>query len=171
MPAYSFKERFIPMILNGTKSQTIRTRRRHPAKVGDTLYLYFGLRTKYVRKLREETCIKTHSIAIDDTGAIPYIIVYDTLLDKQELEIASRWPTHPDIWLDRPEATKLTGAAADLFAWKDGFRPEGSTEQKPEGAFLLMLRFWKQTHQLPWAGDIIYWEASNNIVTNETHSV
>ncbi len=49
MPAYSFKERFVPFILDGTKTQTVRSRRRHPAKPGDTLYLYSGLRTKYCK--------------------------------------------------------------------------------------------------------------------------
>src|SRR4051812_30290134 len=71
MPAYSFKERFIPMILDGTKRQTIRKRRlKGFAKIGDTLYLYFGLRTKFCRKLGEEICTDVRTIHISAKGEV-----------------------------------------------------------------------------------------------------
>ena len=52
------------------------------------------------------------------------------------------------------------GSLHDLnkFAWSDGFRPVGSTAEQPVGAAELMLRFWKQTHELPFEGVVIYWK-------------
>lgn len=48
MPAYNFKERFVAAIKRGEKNQTIRKTSKR-AKVGDTAYLYTGLRTKKCR--------------------------------------------------------------------------------------------------------------------------
>jgi len=47
-----FKEK----VLNGTKRQTVRKLRKHPIKVGDTLYLYWKLRTKECAKLLVTKC-------------------------------------------------------------------------------------------------------------------
>jgi hypothetical protein len=128
MPAYSFKERFVPMILDGSKCQTIRANRKGRqghAKPGDTVYLYFGMRTKWCRKLGEGICSQIDPIKITDGG----------------IYIAGM----PDNF-------------TDMFAWLDGFRPEGSTFVKSEGSFELILRFWRQTHSLPFEGTIIHWE-------------
>ena len=51
----------------------------------------------------------------------------------------------------------LLGNDKDHFAWDDGFRPDGATRLNPTGAFELMMRFWKQTHELPFIGDLIKW--------------
>ncbi len=151
MPAYSFKERFVPFVVNGSKPHTIRSIRKNRAKKGDTLYLYFGLRTKYVRKLREEVCNNAISINIDEIFGI---VLYDHLLSKQEEEIALINPTD-----HRLGATKiLSSIERDQLAWYDGFRPDGSSESQPYGSYNLMLRFWRQTHALPFVGDIIYWQ-------------
>lgn len=58
MPAYNFQKQFVPMILDGSKAQTIRRRRKHPTKAGDTLYLYTGLRTKDCRLIGKAICTK-----------------------------------------------------------------------------------------------------------------
>lgn len=52
----------------------------------------------------------------------------------------------------------LLPETSNLFAWRDGFRPEGSTIHDPYGAFDLMMRFWKHTHELPFQGIVIYWK-------------
>jgi len=44
-----FKEK----LLDGSKTQTIRKPRKHPIKVGDTLYIYWNLRRKNCQKLGE----------------------------------------------------------------------------------------------------------------------
>jgi hypothetical protein len=64
MPAYNFKERFANVVLDGTKSQTIRPPRKRPTRVGETLYLYTGMRTKNCRLLREAVCSSIVSIRI-----------------------------------------------------------------------------------------------------------
>jgi hypothetical protein len=53
--------------------------------------------------------------------------------------------------------TIILGSHKDRFAWLDGFRPKGSTIKNPKGAHAMMMGFWKETHQLPFIGDIIYW--------------
>jgi len=127
MPAYSFKERFVPMILDKTKRQTIRKKRKGQAKPGSTLYLYFGLRTKWCKKLGEEICTDVKEIIITKEG---YVYV---------------------------GGTKLTHAEKDQLAFLDGFRNEGSLWMTPEHCFDIMFRWWNQTHSLPFKGDIIYW--------------
>lgn len=52
MPILNFKSCYAAAIESGTKRQTIRRPRKRPIKVGDELFLYTGLRTKLVRKLK-----------------------------------------------------------------------------------------------------------------------
>lgn len=47
---------FKDKILNGEKCQTIRLPRKRPPKVGETLYLYWKLRTKECKFLRKVVC-------------------------------------------------------------------------------------------------------------------
>jgi len=59
MVAFNFQKTFEEKILDGSKSQTIRSAlkedgtesKRHWPKVGSGLQIYFGLRTKHVRKI------------------------------------------------------------------------------------------------------------------------
>lgn len=46
-------------VKNGEKRQTIRSHRKIPIKVGDTLYLYWHLRQKDCHLLRVEKCVET----------------------------------------------------------------------------------------------------------------
>jgi hypothetical protein len=57
MPAYNFMKIWVPKILNGSKAQTIRRRRKYPTKVGDMLQLYTGQRTKQCRLIGKVPCI------------------------------------------------------------------------------------------------------------------
>ncbi len=70
MPLLGFKKQFAPLVENGTKRQTIRAKRRDgkDPRVGETLYLYTGLRTKKCRKLGEEICKSVEEIMIDHHG-------------------------------------------------------------------------------------------------------
>ncbi len=54
MGLYNFKARFVPFVLDGSKTHTIRAKRRYPAKPGDTLYLYTGLRELVAMKKRTQ---------------------------------------------------------------------------------------------------------------------
>jgi len=50
---------FKDKILNGEKRQTIRKARKTPIKVGDTLYLYWILRTKQCELLKVVKCTES----------------------------------------------------------------------------------------------------------------
>lgn len=64
MPAYNFQEQFVPMILDGSKTHTIRRRRKYPTKVGDFLSLYVGQRTKNCRLVAVVPCEKIEKIIL-----------------------------------------------------------------------------------------------------------
>jgi len=163
MPAYSFQERFVPWVLDGSKAQTIRKRRvKGFAKKDDTLYLYYGLRTKYTKKLREEKCSNAVSVIITNEK----VYLCSSLLASNEIEWYTRrcskdeyqfliWCNHSDYNGNPCYFRRISSTEANDIAWEDGFRPESKKD-----AFDLMLRFWKQTHKLPFVGDIIYWNPS-----------
>lgn len=72
MVAYNFQKQFVPLLLDGSKPQTIRAlgKRRH-ARKGDTVQIYTGQRTKHCQKLFEAECIKSQSVCmyIDSEGS------------------------------------------------------------------------------------------------------
>ena len=153
MPAYSYKERFVPMVKDGSKRQTIRKRRKKGfAKPGDMLYHYFGMRTKWCKKLRQDRCTNAGTVLIllDDVIHIWNRRLTD--VEAQTVLEAGKLVTGLE-----PDKVIFTGIELDLFAWQDGFRPKGSSKKSPHGAHDLMMRFWKQTHELPFIGDIIHW--------------
>ncbi len=70
MPMFNFQSRFAPLVESGAKTQTIRKTCR--AKVGDTLYLYTGARTKACRKLGEGRCTEVAQVQIVEYGVVIY---------------------------------------------------------------------------------------------------
>ena len=67
MPALNFQKRFAHLVESGQKCQTIRAPRidgKPNACIGDTLYLYTGMRTKGCRKLGKAICAKTSQVVI-----------------------------------------------------------------------------------------------------------
>lgn len=101
MPAYNFQKQFVPMILDGTKTQTIRRLRKvrrgqlvtyKPEEAGRVLSLYTGMRTKQCRLLCKVNCVAVRGILIKyDEGVV---------LGKAEVYLSDR---------------------ADAFARGDGF--------------------------------------------------
>jgi hypothetical protein len=77
MGLYNFQERFVSMILDGTKMHTIRSRRARPDKPGNTLYLYSGLRHKGARLLMRAVCTKVEHIWIEDLEEEGFRITVD----------------------------------------------------------------------------------------------
>lgn len=59
-----FKSYFTDRLLSGKKTTTIRPERKRPIKVGDTVSIVTGLRTKNYKKLFEARVIATPAIAI-----------------------------------------------------------------------------------------------------------
>ena len=68
MGLYNFQKRFVPMILAGEKTHTIRAVRANPDKPGNILHLYTGLRQKGARLLMRVPCVKVEEIVIDACG-------------------------------------------------------------------------------------------------------
>lgn len=64
MPAFNFQQRFAPLVESGRKPSTIRSTMR--CKIGDTVQLYTGQRTKQCRKLGEGVCIGLAEITISE---------------------------------------------------------------------------------------------------------
>lgn len=64
MPAYNFMKVWVPKILDGSKAQTIRRRRKRPTVSGDTLYLYTGQRTKYCQLIGHAPCIEVTPVIL-----------------------------------------------------------------------------------------------------------
>ncbi|MCJ2107902.1 hypothetical protein MKK70_21485 [Methylobacterium sp. E-041] len=64
MVAYSFKKRFGPPILAGTKAQTIRADRKRHARPGEQLQLFTGMRTKHCRRLGEPVCLAVQPVRL-----------------------------------------------------------------------------------------------------------
>lgn len=154
MPAYSFQERFVPFIKDGSKFHTIRKRRdKGFAKKGDTLYLYYGLRTKHCTKLREEICTDVKTIIINYTE----VSLCNRRINNEEFLQASLMLPYSPVGSPH-DSYDLFKAEKELLAWRDGFRPEGTSFSEPWGSFELMHRWFSQTHELPFVGDIIYWE-------------
>lgn len=70
MPLLNFKKQFVPSIENGTKRQTVRAKRKKPIKVGDTLYLYTGLRTKQTKRIANAICTELWEIRINNASIV-----------------------------------------------------------------------------------------------------
>lgn len=89
---YNFMAQFAPAVESGGKRQTVRRERKdgRVPKVGDTVKLYQGLRTRNARLLRPPTAITlVESIVI--TPADRTIVIDGLPLDEQEMcEFAMR---------------------------------------------------------------------------------
>lgn len=72
-------------ILSGEKRQTIRKARKHPIKVGDTLYLYWHLRQKDCELLKVACCRETFRIPYGAFCNIDSIAKRDGFKDSEEL--------------------------------------------------------------------------------------
>lgn len=79
MVAYSFQKRFAPLIVDGSKRQTIRAHRKRHARPGEALQLFTGMRTKYCKKIiSDPVCAAVEDITLFvPTGFEPEHIISD----------------------------------------------------------------------------------------------
>lgn len=131
MGLYDFKPRFVPPIKAGTKKHTIRSIRKYPDKVGNTIHCYCGLRRKGKKPLligRFE-CVNVENIFIEILGPIPALI--------RERDIAVSINGVP-----------LSESEKEQLARADGFE-----------SFRDMTFFWTTPkNRLPFRGQIIHWK-------------
>jgi hypothetical protein len=129
MGLYNFQKRFVPFLLSGEKTHTIRAKRANPDKPGNTLHLYTGLRQKGARLLMRVSCVKVEEVEICEvqhatrSGVVPHFTVQidGVYLDESDKEALAR---------------------------RDGF-----------SNFAEMVKFWKEpTNRLPFEGHIIHWK-------------
>ena len=148
MGLYNFKSQFVPFILDGSKTHTIRAPRKNLAKPGETLHLYTGLRQPGAELLMRAPCIRVESIVIWVDGAV---------------FIGPVGPMNPYLLHNpsRASLVRLDDHERDLLAWRDGFRVPllGRAPNRTPGSgghFNLMMKFWDG--RLPFAGHIIHWD-------------
>lgn len=148
MVAYSFKQRFVKRIEVGlssvslsfdppAKRQTIRAvgKRRH-AKPGETVQLYYGMRTKQCRLIGESTCISFEGVLLKWSEWSSY-----HTFDIMEIE--------PGVWRRVGDLRKIEDL--DQFAIDDGFDD-----------FHDMKRFWAEMHgPATFEGVLIKWSGAN----------
>jgi|SRR5579864_6215521 len=87
MGIYNFQSRFVPKIVAGEKTHTIRAIRVHPDKPGNTLSLYTGLRHKGAKLLMRVPCTAVQNILITPGGMVRIDGIY---LEDDEREALSR---------------------------------------------------------------------------------
>jgi hypothetical protein len=125
-----FKARFVPMIEDGSKTHTIRAKRKIRPRVGETCHCYTGLRQKGARLLGRWPCVKVETIEIYERGDGSLGVVIDGL------ELA------PD------EKNEL--------AWRDGFRSTGRRLAFTEMATYWRVLHRKEG-PFVFEGDVIHW--------------
>lgn len=139
MPSLNFQKYFVSLIESGVKRQTIRPLRKSgkQIEVGDKLYLFTGLRTKYCKRIyfkheyngnlvwaeTFQICLSVNKIIITDTPPRPVIL--------QQIMINGEF-------LSGDEVAKLCRA--------DGF-------ENPNDLF----KFFKSNYGLPFKGVLIKW--------------
>jgi hypothetical protein len=87
MPAYNFQSRFAGAVADGRKTQTIRALRKdgRVPRVGQTAYLYTGMRSSAARKLGDGMIVEVHNIKISHMGiAVETEEVQTAILRKVE---------------------------------------------------------------------------------------
>lgn len=152
MPAYSFKERFVPMVKDKSKRQTVRAYRKALPRIGQSAHLFYAMRTKHCTRLLPPQLIKqVCTIWVLANGKMFLCLSLLELVDAEAC--ISLLEEEAEL----PHVLRIEGIEKDRFAWCDGFRPEGSTLQNPQGSFELMYRWWGQTHSLPFYGTVTYW--------------
>jgi hypothetical protein len=94
MGLYNFQPRFVPKILSGEKTHTIRSIRRFPDQPGDLMHLYTGLRHKGARRLMCVPCVKVEEIEIKDgiffDEKHASVTIDGVNLDRSECELLAR---------------------------------------------------------------------------------
>jgi len=160
MPAYSFNERFVPMVVDGSKRQTIRAfRLRQVPRIGQKAHLFFGMRTKNCRKLVENSP-EIKDVKLILITAFQEVILFNAPLEIRE-EIRTSYKKISPFILKKivPEYVYLLNEEKWKLAFDDGFRYTGNREwDKPcLEDWELMIKYWTKTQSLPFLGEIIYW--------------
>ena len=157
-----FHQRFWPMVQDGSKTHTVRGRRKQPVKVGDTMHLFGRVRQPGMFLLLDPP---PHCVAVDT------IVIYEDAIffGDGRVESDAEWERLNKAVGDRPwrnkrlEGRDFDGVAlheidideCNRFAWQDGFR------EYPNLAFVEMKGFWYAEHGkdcFPFCGEVLHWK-------------
>lgn len=149
MGLYNFQPQFVPYILDGSKTHTIRAEREHCDAPGKWMHLYTGLRHKGARLLFRAPCIRVDFIRIeaDLRIRIGASIGFD---DAPILYGAGQFEPGGFVELDVEEKLGL--------ASRDGFRDYGHAR-----SFEMMMEFW--AGRLPFEGQIYHWDFAKRLTS------
>lgn len=130
-----FKRRFAPLVEEGSKTHTIRRKKRYPPKLGDTCHCYVDPRQKTMRLL----------------GRFPCTAVQDIRIDRDPLWAMANIP----LWVTI-DGEELSPDESDALFFRDGFREDapslGQYQHIHQAA-----RFWADA-DFPFYGDIVHWK-------------
>lgn len=143
MGLYGFKKQFVPCVLDGSKTHTIRAERRLQDKPGNTMHLFYALRTKQCEFLLRAPCVKVEPIAIYRA---------QVWLNGEELSLSEK-----DLlaWRD---GFRYRNTAGTLELTGSG------------GCFDLMLQYWaKNRGPDNFTGRIFHWDYQRAVFEREAH--
>ncbi len=78
-----FNRRFVEYIQDGSKTHTIRGKRKRPPRVGEICHCYVDARQKTMRLLGRWPCVRLQDIRIDEEG----IVMESLVLDADECDL------------------------------------------------------------------------------------
>lgn len=96
MALYNFSKQFVPYVVDGSKTHTVRSPRRYPVMIGQTCHLYTGLRTREAKLLLRAPCVRIEPFRLNVAAGRVSIAGEQLSLDE-----------------------------ANAFAYRDGFRRDG----------------------------------------------
>jgi hypothetical protein len=135
-----FKDRFHPMIIDGSKTHTIRSKRTLRPKPGEGCHCYGKVRQKGMHLLGRWPCVRVEEIRIE-------MVSLAELIGGEECPL--------QIWI---EGEELAASEVEALLWRDGFRdhPDPSVHFGP---VKLAAAFWyDQLAKGAFVGDIIHWD-------------
>ena len=112
MGAYNFQQRFVPFIRDGSKRHTIRAKRKHREKPGNTVHLFTKQRTKHCQLLGRSICVKVEDIVISPAQQI--------FVDGEELTLSEKTAL---AFCDGFRARGIAHAFEEMMKFWDGRLP------------------------------------------------
>jgi hypothetical protein len=118
MGLYNFQKRFVPLILDGRKTHTIRALRGYPDKPGNTMHLYTGLRQKGAKVLMRVQCVRVETILITASGGVRIEGVYLSPDEREALARRDGFETYAEMLTFWREPKNRLPFRGQIFHWK-----------------------------------------------------
>lgn len=134
-----FKPRFEPYIIEGSKTHTIRRKKRIRPRVGEICHCFGGVRQRTMHLLGRWPCVRVDDIRIDRAANDAFVALMVAINGE------ALWPDE----------------IVDFF-YRDGFRAPGRCPIQQARDF------WDVTHDVyPFEGDLIHWDFSRPVTKEE----